>query len=392
MARILLGWELGANRGHVSRLLPIAAALGDAGHEVAIAVQNIGMIPTDRIAGLTLLQAPVWPRLLSNDIAAPGPATASMGDILVRLGLDRAESLPALVAAWHNLFAAFRPDLAIGDFAPAMGLAARGRMPVIAIGNGFALPPPDMPRFPVLLGSAAVHDEAETLARANAGLAAIGEPELGGLPGLFACDLALVGDFAPLDPYADWRRGGYSSPSVSIPPPTIAPAGGDEVFVYGFARAMQGTLLWDGLAAAGLPVRVYAPDMPGALAQALSEKGFHVEPAPLPFAEIARRSRILVSHGGHGFVCSGLLAGLPQVVTHYDLEKRLTGEALAAAGLGGHVALGAIRTEAFAASLQTLYRADMAQADCRRRASEFQAMVGAGIVTETLAAVDALIG
>jgi UDP:flavonoid glycosyltransferase YjiC (YdhE family) len=106
---------------------------------------------------------------------------------------------------------------------------------------------------------------------------------------------------------------------------------------------------------------------------ALSALGFEVEPRPLPFATIAARSRLLVSHGGHGFVSAGLLAGLPQVVFHYDLEKLLNGLAVARLGLGGHTALATLKPERFGPDLAALHGDDALAARARAAGERFRA-------------------
>ena len=124
MARILFGWELGANRGHIERLLPMARRLLDSGHEVALALQQIDCAGLDRDPRITLWQAPVWPRLLINNLQDGSRRVATMGDILAQLGLDRPGCLAAMISSWDAIFAAFRPDVIVADYAPAL-LAAR---------------------------------------------------------------------------------------------------------------------------------------------------------------------------------------------------------------------------------------------------------------------------
>ena len=91
------------------------------------------------------------------------------------------------------------------------------------------------------------------------------------------------------------------------------------------------------------------------LGERFAKAGFALHHDPLPFNQIVERSRILVSHGGHGFVCSALLAGLPQLICHYDIEKRLHANAVAAMQLGGHVPLNRIQPDTFATFLSRLY-------------------------------------
>ena len=166
MARILLGWELGANRGHLVRLGNLARRLAAAGHDVAIAAQRLSRA-FDFPDGATLWQAPVWPRLLSNVGALGGAFPNTMGDILVRVGLDSDDALPSLIQGWDAILAAVRPDVVVADFAPALLCAARGRCPTLTVGIGFYVVPPALPAFPSLTGQHPVFPEAEVLERVN---------------------------------------------------------------------------------------------------------------------------------------------------------------------------------------------------------------------------------
>ncbi|MCY7281457.1 MAG: glycosyl transferase-like UDP-glucuronosyltransferase, partial [Sphingomonas bacterium] len=88
MARVLIGWELGANRGHGVRLAELGANLRGAGHEVVFAVQRIDALSVAEAGGSAVWQAPVSPRMLvSSARRAEVPATG-MADIIARLGMD----------------------------------------------------------------------------------------------------------------------------------------------------------------------------------------------------------------------------------------------------------------------------------------------------------------
>jgi hypothetical protein len=384
MARILLGWELGANRGHWVRLSEIARRLADQGHEVALAMQQLsrGFDLPDRV---TQWQAPVWPRLLGSVGPMGGPAPNTMGDILVRMGLDSDETLPALIRGWDAIFAAFRPDAVVADFAPALLCAARGRFSTLIVGVGFDAVPPALSAFPSMTGQPAHYAELEALDRLNKGLAETGRAQLDRLPQIFEGDRVLAGTFAETDFYARWRKEPVVAPSVAHP---IGEAGdGEEIFLYADTSLLRTAPLWDGLARATLPARVFMQGASAPQHAELEKLGFMVERQPLPFAQIARRSRVVMSAGGLGFVSSALAAGVPSVVIHYDLEKRLNGEAITRLQLGGHVHAGAIQADAFATSLRQLYQNDSFQRRARELAPSFRERL---FPTQGEAAVQAL--
>lgn len=371
MARILIGWELGANMGHVARMRDLVDALLARGHHVAIALQRIDALNFAEDRRLRLWQAPVWPRLLANTARPTAGEPATIGDILFRLGLGRHGTLSALLGGWDAILAAERPDLVISDFAPALLMAARGRIRSIAIGTGFTCPPASGPHFPPLGAAKPAIAEDELLDTVDAELAIAGRPPLETLPALFASDDQLICSFRELDPYRSVTGRTHFAPQVM--PPVAAPngAGGDEIFVYGFTLIGASATLWQALAACGHRVRVHLPDPTPEHLAVMRAGGLIFEPKPLPFPLIAQRSRIVVSHGGLGFASSALLAGLPQVVTFYDLEKRLTAEALEEGGLGIGTLLYDLDATAFGQLLGQAMANDAMAARCRDAAAAF---------------------
>jgi hypothetical protein len=351
MAHVLIGWEFGAGRGHVLRIARLAEALEQAGHDVSVALQRPDLLAAERWRR-RVWQAPVSPRMLVSGARPAKGIPTTMGDILARLGMDDAAIVASQVRGWRRLLDAFRPDLVIGDFAPFLLLAVRGRLPSILIGSGFLTPPDHLPAFPDLIEHPPSADEATTLATVNSGLAEAGAPTIGALPQVYASEARIPATLAEFDPYGAHRREPLASPLQGS---VGEAAGGEEVFVYMTEAIAADSPLWRGLAAAALPVRVHVPRMRPDLRDALAGHGFIVEAEPLPFAEIAARSRLILSHGGTGLLCAAAAAGIPQIVCHYDLEKLLSGVAVARHNVGGHVSLGAIEPAAFASSLRQLH-------------------------------------
>lgn len=372
MAHVLLGWEFGGNQGHAMALATTAGALRKRGHRISFALQRVDAIAPERLDGAEVWPAPVTPRLLVNASRPRSGHPQSMGDIMARLGFDDPAIVEALLRAWTRLLDAIRPDLVIADYAPFLLNAARGRVPTIGAGTAFSTPPSAMKAFPSLTGEAPAYDEERVLDAVNLGLARNRLPAIDRLPRIFEASREMGGSFAELDPYAEWRRDPLVMPMLRGGVPDIALGGGEEVFVYAPDNARAEAKLWDGLARSGLPVRVHVPGAGEGLKRALAVKGIMMEAEPVPFARIAERSRLVVSHGGHGFVCSALLAGLPQVICHFDLEKRLNARAITSLRLGGMVAMHEIEPEPFAASLVEVYRNDALGARARAGAPSFR--------------------
>lgn len=369
MARILIGWEFGSCRGHGPRLGALARSLHEAGHEPVLALQRLDAVPAEAVPGLQVWQAPVSPRFIVGAAPAPKGPPAGMADLLARAGMDDKAIVVALVRAWQRLLGGVRPDVVIADFAPHLLLAARGRHPTIAFGNGFTLPPSTLPDLPALIETPGV-DQQAVLGRVNAALIDAGVGTIAALPQVFAADRSIPATVAELDPYTADR---LEIPAIPQSIDFDARSGdGDEIFVYAPERIEANAPLWHALAAAGLPVRAFLPEGDAGLRDALVGQGIPCETEPLTFAEMARRARLLLSGGDHDLVCAGLMAGLPQVICHFDLESLFCGLALARAGLGGHAALGGIKPELFSVSLQQVYNDEGLAARARAAAPGFR--------------------
>src|ERR1700712_3833915 len=146
MARILIGWELGANRGHIARIAQTAGILRASGHEVALALQQVGSLGIYRDVTIPIFQAPVWPRLLLSAAVAPHGPVSTMVDILCRLGLEMPGTLAAIVSAWDAILTHWQPDIVVADFAPGLLCAANGRTMTVSTGTGFGQPPAHLGR------------------------------------------------------------------------------------------------------------------------------------------------------------------------------------------------------------------------------------------------------
>jgi rhamnosyltransferase subunit B len=385
MARILLGWELGANRGHIERLLPITKRLLDQGHEVALALQQIDCAGLERDPRITLWQAPIWPRLLINNMQDNSRRVATMGDILAQLGLDRPGCLAAMICGWDAIFAAFRPDVIVADYAPALLCAARGRVPTVAVGEGFSCPPPQLERFPSLTGTSNAYDEDALLDTVDADLVSIGRAPLTALPALFIADYQAIGCFAELDPYHPNRTGNYCAPSVKLPLADGSGGGGSEIFVYAYNRIGAENPIWPGLAATRRTVRIHMRDPSHEHFTIFKQLGCIHEPKPVPFSLIASRSCVAASFGGNGFTSACLVAGLPQLIMPLDLEKLLTARAVDARGLGKMLSFNDVTADQVTETVNAL-AADTALAErLRATAPDFKSRMTVSMADEVIA-------
>jgi rhamnosyltransferase subunit B len=176
--KVLLAWELGGGLGHAVRLVAVSESLARRGFDPVLVArrpdsfQIVGLEAKSRAA----LQAPLWPGLLPGASQPVQGPQASLGDSLGDLGLTDAPTITSLIREWDRIFASVRPLALVAEFAPASLLAAAGKIPSVAVGNGYTLPPPSMPDFPLLRSdvSARKYEEPTMLRAVNRALAACG--------------------------------------------------------------------------------------------------------------------------------------------------------------------------------------------------------------------------
>lgn len=364
---VLLAWELGANRGHVTALGGIARALSRRGARVTFAVQRLDAMRALRPLedSWVFVQAPVWPGLLVNAGFGGRQPTVTFGDILAILGLRDSGVVEFLVRGWDGLLNATRPDAVVADFAPMLQLAARKRLPVVATGNGFSLPPDHLEAYPPLWNSRPTFPEPELLKAINVALERCGRPALARLPEIMAAERRMPHSLAIFDPYADARRDRMLAPILPNWSPSHV-AEGNEIFVYFSETAHGAERIYEALARFGSRVRIHVPNLAGTYLDKLRAAGVIYEPRPLKIVDIALRSRIVVSHGGLGLVSMTLAAGLPQLVLAPDLEKRLIGETVARLGVGRLLPWSDATADSIVANIEAL----CADVNTSRRASQ----------------------
>ncbi|MGV8832673.1 MAG: glycosyltransferase [Devosia sp.] len=379
MARVLLAWELGGNSGHVVRLAAIATRLRADGHQISLAVQRPDSLRRSRAAfeGCEIRQAPVWPGLLAG--VATGASAATYGDILAMYGMADSGILEFLLRSWEQLLTDAAPDIVVCDFAPAALLATAGRVPRVAVGTGFTVPPVGA-RFPIFHPDRTVpnFDEQALLRAVNHALNRTGRAPLEALPDIARADVAMPAVFRELDPYGSLRSGPEVAPFLDGA--RVTAGVGDALAVYlpagdlrGLAAEAVAALV---AAAADRRVLAHMPGLPLDHLKTLSDAGVEVFDRPIPPAIIASTARLVLSTGGIGLTSTALAAGLPMAFIPGSVEQRLTALAVETLGsgrtVGGDGKRGMEIGSALAAVLSDTAPGNVA----RRRAPGFMARIG----------------
>lgn len=334
MKTILFAWELGRGMGHVASLSRLAARFKPHDVRMVAVVKDLASARILESSGLKILQAPSWPQDRYTPAERAAASSATMNDILAWAGLANEQAVRALLGEWDRILETVKPDLVVAEFSPIASLAARGRFPLLIVGNGYTLPPSEMKRFPPLHRNAPPRsNEEETLATVNRVLRSTGRSPLEQLPQLFAADARLVETFALLDPYNLQRLEPADGP-VFEGPPIARRQDAQDIFVY----LSRGVGFHAGIVEALVPFAsrlcIHAPELTSEQSTDLVHRGARVHANPLPVRETLFSSRLVIHLGGSGLAAEAIAAGVPQFILPTHIEQQLNGAALENAGIG----------------------------------------------------------
>lgn len=334
MKTVLLAWELGRGLGHIATIRMVAARLKAKGLRTVAVVKDSTPPEALQDCCAEMLAAPTWPIDAKKAPQEAAGSSATLNDMLSGAGLGDRSAVRRILGEWNAILDRFRPDLVVAEFAPLAALAARGRIPLALVGNGYTLPPHQMPRFPLLhRSSPAAVDEQETLQTLNDAALALGLARLERLPELFRGEAHFVQTFELLDPYHTQRIEPVDGPLLDRPPrPRRDDA--DLIFVYLSAGYKVPVALLEALRPHGKRVRVHGSGLSLPQRQELAQSGAVIHDAPIDIAEILPSCGLVVHRGGGGVTSAALLAGVPQLILSGQIEQDLNGKAIARAGVG----------------------------------------------------------
>lgn len=333
--RVLLTWETGAGRTHAEHLKGVALLLKDAGCDCTVLHFNTRFAPEFVAQGLPSLQAPVWPARLGTERPWPRRRGRCIIDGIANLGATDPDALAGILLHYETLFRVLQPDLVIGESGYGAGMAARGRIPFVAIGSSSSIapltatraepyrvdgPPPGWP-----------DDEVVTLV--NEGLRRAGRPAIELPRDMLAADRRFCLTLEECDIYAGRRVEPLLPPMVGRLPPRPETLG-DEIFLYLHGFEQGNDALMAGLMTSGRRVRAYIPGLGSDMADLLATYGVTIEANPVPLASIASTAGTVVHHGGGQLVAQLLALGIPQILLMKEITNRRSGASIERLGVG----------------------------------------------------------
>ena len=239
------------------------------------------------------------------------------------------------LAGWDKIIDDFRPHLIIADYAPGLSLYARGRWPVLAVGNGYTLPPAEMEVFPPATrrNRPVYGSEAEIMGWLNGDLKRVGAKPIERLPQLNEATAYGLMTMPIFDPYQAFRQQDYLGVEIPGGAPVPRQANGGAIAYFHEKTQLNDTVI-EGLGRLKMDTDVYFGMSMRSVKRKL--KGTRVTVADVPFAlgKDMPGKAVAVHRGSLGFTAAALLAGVPQVVVYENDETRLHAESILKAGAG----------------------------------------------------------
>lgn len=333
--RALLVWETGAGRTHAEHLKQVGLGLKVAGWDCLVLHFNTRFAAEFAALGLASAQAPVWPPRLGTETPWPSRDAHCMVDTVANMGMADPAVLAGILAHYETVFALFKPDLVIGEWGYGAGLAARGRLPFIALGSSASIAPLTATRaapYDPARPDPVWHDDA-VVAAVNAGLARAGRPAIDRPRDLIAADRRFCLALPECDIYAGRRDEPNLAPLVGPLPPAPATRG-EELLIYLHGFSQYNDALMAGLITAGRPATAYVPGLGDDGAALLAGYGVSVRARPFSLDEIARRAGVMLHHGGGQLTAQLLALGVPQILLMKEATNRAAGDSVARLGVG----------------------------------------------------------
>jgi len=332
MAHLHLALELEGGLGRAGRLGALARTMLARGHRVSLSLRDLGTTQ-HLLADLSAprFQSPVW----QGHMAGMPPNEASLAEILLPQGYFELSGLCGLVQGWRSTLAAVQADLVVADYAPTALLAARSLgLPAVALGGGFACPPPSrslpcLRDWEQIAPQRLARAEAHVLNVANAVLEHHKVAPLPCVAALLLGDAALLTTWPELDPYGrtdatiDWHGSIWQGREGSGAAPVWPAGDGPRVFAYLKHEHPSQAAVLSALVEAGCRVLCHMPEtIPGGPPPVVDPAILYTS-HPVALDAVLAEAALCVCHGGEATLAQALLAGVPTLMLPMRLEQFL---------------------------------------------------------------------
>jgi rhamnosyltransferase subunit B len=321
--RVLLAHEFGQGSGHLVFLLNVAK------HLVATSQQVLVRFVLPPIYNSQIQVLKNWDFVCPPELdhalpSQPRHSWPTFGETMAAVLLDPKLPLSRRFTCWERELGAFRPDVIVADYAPSLTMFARNRLPTVACGVGYTLPPVDTLSFPEFkprrTERALIEDELAE--RMNQTIRQFNAAPLERLTQINDATATILATIPIFDPY--WRTRSSEYHGVLHPGGSPEPSNeSDGSIVAYLSTGGNNSAIIQGLAATGRKIHVSTRNQvwksDGNMPDNVVVKADHFDlKRDLP-------GKALAVHGGTlGFASAALFAGVPQISLFTNDEHQAT--------------------------------------------------------------------
>ena len=332
MKHALFCWEYGAGMGHIGSHKMIARRLKANGWTTSL-INPSNVELTADAAFDSILTLPQAKQLNEFDFTELSKIR-SQNRVVTSFGYGSDKFVFGRLKLWSRLYDMTDPTLVVADYAPAALMAARGRFPTIAVGNGFTLPPANLTSYPSFFRAKDPTDATQLLDNVNSALRLARMPTLRYLPEMFHADFSACTTLEIADVYRRVRKDPVISLLCDQPIARADVSGKHEIFVYlTHCRWPMRRLVIEALVKVNQPTKVFSLQYGADDAELVSGSNIHFVKEPVPLNTIIKDSRFVIHLGSHSLALQLLVAGMPSLNLTIDIEKVVNGSVLKQAGL-----------------------------------------------------------
>jgi hypothetical protein len=254
---------------------------------------------------------------------------------------------------WNRLIESVKPDVIVADYAPVVTMLARGRVPAVACGIGYTLPPANLEVFPPFTNSKRppVVAEQELLERFNAVLPRVGARTLDRLPQINEAEAYGLCTLPDFDPYAGVEGREWLGAVLPGGTPQLREGHSNGLAYFHQKQQLDDDLI-DGLMRSGIEMDVFMGDPMRRTRKRVRDSGvkFSDEPFELPRAMPGRA--VAIHSGSLGFCAAAAFAGVPQVMMPKHQEHQTNAPGVVARNAGVSVPRSKRTSESIAAVIR----------------------------------------
>ncbi len=335
--RVLLAWEFGEGLAHVMLLAGVARELRALSEniELVFALRDIDPGLSVGIDAHLIVETPrrfIKPGFTPLTTLQPHRTFGGMiGEALV----DESWESLRYFEEWDLLIAAARPDVIIADYAPSATMLAAKRVPAVACGIGYSLPPVDLPTFPPVTKAAGPFyaSEEELLERFNVVLRHVGARVLERLPQINEADAYGLCTVPDLDPYADFPGRDWLGSIMpdGVPVMEDRHSGG---LAYFHQKQQFDDAILDGLIRSGVEIDIYMGEPMRRTRKRTQGTSLRLSDEPFSLRRAMPGRAVAIHQGSLGFCSAAAFAGVPQVMLPRHQEHYSNSRSLVAKGVG----------------------------------------------------------